>query len=54
MTKSLFATAFGAGVLLTGARGANAQEEFGTHLGQTSATCQSALAYIASPAADRY
>ena len=24
------------------------------HLGQTSATCQSALAYIASPAADRY
>jgi|SRR6516164_10966422 hypothetical protein len=24
------------------------------HLGQTSSTCQSALAYIASPAADRY
>jgi hypothetical protein len=24
------------------------------HLGQTSATCQSAMAYIASPAADRY
>jgi hypothetical protein len=24
------------------------------HLGQTSATCQSALAYIASPAGDRY
>ena len=24
------------------------------HLGQTSATCQSALAFIASPAADRY
>ena len=24
------------------------------HLGQTSGTCQSALAYIASPAADRY
>ena len=24
------------------------------HLGQTSQTCQSALAYIASPAADRY
>jgi hypothetical protein len=24
------------------------------HLGETSATCQSALAYIASPAADRY
>jgi hypothetical protein len=130
MTKSIFAIAFGAGLLLTGSWGASAQEglglfaterdcatdiqsvcagvkpgggrvlaclqshvgelsvgcstilskaiwvarecagdihqfcpgaTFGTvgdcmrpHLGQTSATCQSALAYIASPAADRY
>ena len=130
MTKSLFAIAFGAGLLLTGSLGASAQQGFGIfdterdcstdvqslcagvkpgggrvlaclqshvgelsvgcstmlskaiwvarecasdirqfcpnatvgnvgdcmrpHLGQTSSTCQSALAYIASPAGDRF
>ena len=33
---------------------ANVGECMTPHLGQTSGTCQSALAYIASPAADRY